>query len=1094
MNRIALTAVLVLLALPAFAYDVEGFLYAQDGSPVDGATVTVHALASPSVAIATTKSEKGRFAFTKLPELVLDVTARAEGLPEGKTRITPYESQIQLILGGTQEDAMTTRTTDVRRTGRPNTGNGTVSGVVRVGDKPLGGAPVIVQGISEQEPIEPVIVFTDVKGRYEARGLHALRHVVTIGEGMWPRLRAAQSDIEGSAQYVDLTNTRSATLDLLLVLAPRISGRVTDADGKPVAGAFVQVLLSGRSSLDFAHAEFTRTTDDGRYALNAPPFEPMEMAEVGVRLRTSSIVRSKPFAVGKEDKRVDVVMPKLLDVALRVVDAAGKPVPQARVVFLPTEEGPALRNLDVLFMPMFSTRTLRANDAGELAVQLAPGTYDFAATAPGFQVRTLTARAIARATNLDLALEQAFAIRGRVHRKGVGVANAHVSVELRDRAQRPDRPLATNADGTFEIAGLARGKYTLRVVKFDELVDRTFPAEAPGNVELELPPAGTLHLRVLDAATREAVPQFMYSIEPLDEPAEPRRGRSFSRAELQTSGMLTTTLTAGRYRVSASAPGYAESQAQEVAVSDRQPAEVEIVLDRGIVVTGRVTDEAGAPLSEASVFAMNEETGGIGSRSATRVGPGNARTGADGSFTISGLQAGPIHVTARREGFVPYRKTYDAESLAPIEIRLERGLSLSGIVQRNGKPLPEVEVGATTAASGGDHQSARTDAQGRFQLHGLIAARYTLHAYRDEISKEVRDVDPSQRREIVINLDPEPRGILHGTVTGLPRDLGGKITRRAVFVQGEQRGTEALIDEAGNYRVEDAPTGSVWVVAQLESPSMMRSSARKRVDVAAGQSVRVDLDLSAALTVRGRVTLEGRPLAAARVVFLSDDNAVGSSTSTNADGSYELALPMAGVYRVMAHAERLDMRNYESVREVRGNETIDIDIREQTIEGVVVDAETRAPLAGAIITLAADAKVETYAGEGFTDANGRFRIVTAAQGAHRIIASAPGYAHRSQTLNLGGATHPQLAFELARAEDLRVRVIDAKTGTALEAHLVLETLEGMMLPVRVQRSPEGAFFTFSVAPGKYRLTTVVHGYTTKTIEVTSPGLVTVPLD
>lgn len=1099
--RMTVVILAAVLALPALAYDLEGFLYAPDGSPVDGATVTAHALASPDVAVATTKSDKGRFVFTKLPDLVLDVHVRAEGLPEGKTRVSPYDTQVQITLVGQHEpETMTTRPTathDPRAPKRTTPGNATLTGIVRVGDKPLGGAPVIVQGISN-DYVEPLQVVTDAKGRFEARGLHSIRYAVTIGEGLWPRLRPADAgrmhdEGGGGPQFADLTNARSATVEIPLTLAPLVTGRVTDVEGKAVAGAFVQVILTGRSSFDFAQSEFTRTSADGRYSLSAPPFAPAELAEVAVRLRTSSTVRSKPFPLGTEDKRVDVVMPKLENVTLRVVDAAGKGVPQARVVFVPTEEGPALRELDVLFMPMFATRSLRANDAGELALQLTPGKYDFAATAEGFQVRTLAERAIARPTTIDLALEQAFTIRGRVHRKGAGVANAHVAVDNRERARRPDRPIATKADGTFEITGLARGKYTLQVTKFEELIDRSIEAEAPGNVDVELPPAGTLRLRVLDAVTREAVEQFMYSIEPLDQRAEMRRGRSMSRGDMQT-GTLTTTLSAGRYRVSANAQGYTESRPQEVVVSDRAPADVEILLDRGITLTGRVTDEAGTPLSDASVFVMNEEVNELASRSSTRMGPGNARTGADGTFSISGLQAGRLHVTARREGFVAYRKTHDAESLAPLEIRLERGLSLSGIVQRNGKPLGEVEIGATTAASGGDHQSTRSDAQGRFQLHGLIAARYTLHAYRDDVSKEVRDVDPSQRREIVINLDPEPRGIIHGTVTGIPRDMEGKITRRAVFVQGDQRGVDGPIDEMGNYRIEDAPTGSVWVIAQLESPSMSRSSVRKRVDVTPGQPVRVDLDLSPAITVRGRVSLEGRPLATARVVFLSDENAIGSSTATRNDGSYELALPAPGVYRVMAHAERIDMRNYESVREIRGNETIDIDIREQAIEGIVVDAETRTPLAGAIVTLAPEAKIETYAGETMTDANGRFRIVTAAQGLHRAIASAPGYAHRSQPLSLGGSTNPQLSFELSRTEDLRVRVVDAKNGTPLEAHLVLETLEGLMLPVRVQRSPDGGMFTFSVAPGKYRVTAVVHGYTTKKVDVTAPGTTTVALE
>ena len=962
---------------------------------------------------------------------------------------------------------------------------------MRVGDKPLAGAPVTLYPIAEVA-VEPVRVFTDAKGRYEARGLYAMRYAVSV-EGLWPRLRPAGAERMhhegGRTTFADLANDRSATIDVPLVLAPLVSGRVTDAEGKPVADAQVQVVLAGRSSLDFAHEPFARTSAEGRYSLTAPPFDPSEMAQVIVRRRAHSPVRSKPFQFGAEGKRVDVVLPKFEPVTVRVTDAAGKGVPNATIAFRPTEEGPAFLDLEILFLPLFAAGLLHTNEAGEALLHLAPASYDFAAKAEGFQLRTLEERSVARATTIAIALEQAYTIHGRVHRGDRGVADVQVVIDRREREPQ----IKTGADGTFRITGLARGKYTLRVVKPEELIERTVEVDAPGRVEIDLPPVGTLRARVLDAVTREPVQQFMYEVEPV-EPSDARRRGDPGRTEMQNNGTFTVTVATGRYRVFANAAGYAKSRPQEVLITEREPVEVEILLDRGFTVTGRVVDEAGTPLGEASVYIVNVEANELTARSSTRVAPGNARTGSDGAFSISGIDPGEFTVTVRRQGFVAYRKTHHTNSAAPLEIRLERGLTLSGIVQRAGKPLAEVDVSATTAASGGDHQSARTDAHGRFQLHGLIAARYTLHAYRDEISREVRDVDPSQKREIVVNLDPEPRGILFGTVTGLPRDLAGKITRRVVFVQGEQGGVEGQIDEAGNYRIEDAPVGGMWVVARLETPLAIRSSTRKRVEVAAGQAQRVDLDLSAALTVRGRVTLEGRPLASARVIFMTDENSIGSSAPTRNDGSYEISLPTPGTYRVMAHAEMTDMRNYDSIREIRGNETIDIDIREQAIEGVVVDAKTRAPIAGAVITLAPEARTEWYAGETISDANGRFRLVTAASGTHRAIASAPGYAHRTQSLNLGVTENPQLAFELTPAEDLRIHVVDARSGAALEAHLVLETLEGLPLPVRLRRTADGGSFTFSVAPGKYRVTAIVHGYASKKVDVTAPGTITIALE
>jgi hypothetical protein len=85
-----------------------------------------------------------------------------------------------------------------------------------------------------------------------------------------------------------------------------------------------------------------------------------------------------------------------------------------------------------------------------------------------------------------------------------------------------------------------------------------------------------------------------------------------------------------------------------------------------------------------------------------------------------------------------------------------------------------------------------------------------------------------------------------------------------------------------------------------------------------------------------------------------------------------------------------------------------------------------------------------------------------------VVAWAQGYAHRTQSVSLGTSRPPQMPFELSKTGVLHVTVRDAGTGTPLDAHLVVETATGAMLPVRAQRSGDGGAFTFSLAPGQYR--------------------------
>jgi protocatechuate 3,4-dioxygenase beta subunit len=1157
-----------LLTFPALAAGLEGYVYALDGTPVDGATIAAYipegsaeqeqrwAKRGTRTAIATTTTENGRFALATLPESIIDIDVRTDGFAPAIARVLAGDAPVTITLepaklvdsrvvvnrkplanayvvwtGMNQVEFAATTDANGRyrvpdpthwaheprvfhasgsfvETGRSAaelelqprpkvampTGTGTISGTVRIGDKPIAGVPVMIQGTSDQY-MQATRVVTDAKGRYLATSLPNTRTYVGPGEGLEPRIRTAaggRMEVEGSASSTDLSKEAKATIDLTLFKAPLITGRVVDAGGKPVGAAQVQVVLAGRSSLEFMHEQSGRTLADGRYAISAPPFQETETVQVAVASRGRSTVRSKAFTIGSGNHTIDITLPQFQNVTLRVVDRANKPIPNAQVAFAESEEVLGYHDARALLMPQFASRTSRANASGEVALQLAPGTYDFAASADDFQTAGFPGRVIARAAAVDLTLEQSFTIRGRVHRNGTGVANVNVMLHGGAGMMR-EHGVTTDANGRFELKGLARDKYRIGISKHEEMIQRTVTAEAPGTIEIALPPAGVLRGVVVDADTREPVRDFMYSVEPL-EPADEnaRYGRPMmQRGGASPDGTFSITVSAGSYRVSATANGYTASAPMEVRVSEREPADVELTLDRGITISGRVIDESGAPVEGADVFVTGDELNQRRKRSATRGGgPGNTRTLADGTFAVTGIEPGSPLVTVRKEGFVPYRKAVQVDASTSIDVQLSRGLALEGIVTRAGKPLEGVQVGASTAAIGGDHQPAMTDRNGRFMLQGLIAARYTIHAYRDELTTEVRDVDPTKQREIAISLDAKPSGIIAGVVTGIPTQLGGKIVRRVVFVHSEERGAEGLIDEAGNYRIENAPTGNVFVTAQIESTAGGRSSQRRQVTVLPGQETRLDLDVSAGTNVTGRVSHEDKPLGGVRVIFATQEG-IGSSATTRADGMYEVALPAPGTYQIYAHAEAVASRHYQSVREIRGGETVDIDLREQIVEGVVLDAETRQPLAHAFVTLAPEgAAVESVAGETVTDANGRFRTITAAAGAYRVVAWAGGYAPRDQSVSLGG-TPRSLTFELARTEPLRVRVVDSRTGTPLEAHVVIQTIDAMPVRVRGDRTPDGEWFLFSLAPGEYRLTAVVHGYATKVIEVKAPGTVEV---
>ena len=1050
----------IALALPVLGAEVSGYVYAVDGRPVEGATVRA---GSASV----TTDKDGAFALKNLPDGVIELDVEAKGGKRARPLALPGD--VVSVMLAEEEPAVVPLSLG---TG----GDGIIRGRITLDGKPLANAPVVVGG-------EEARVLTNAKGEYVATGLGRERHTVSVDQRLLHRVRAPygrRAYAAGQEPFIaDLTKAAEGTVNLELESAPMVRGRVTDADGKPVARARVQIAIAARSTLDFARDPNTsRTTPDGRYALPVPEWLDNEPLSVFVTPLLHSTVRSKPFDAGGADRVADITLPKFETVRIRVLDRAGKPVPHARVGFATTADVGMVESAMYLVEFHFEKTTPRVNAEGELVLQLAADMYDFAAAADGFQTAAINARTIAKPATVDITLERAALLRGRVHRGGQGVPQVNVNIlGLRNTH------VTTNSDGKFEIKGLAPGTYRLTFFKEDELIDRTLEVEAPGEVDLPLPATGTLRGRVVDARTGQPVSEFTYSIEPAQPNPQARHSAGMHRGHSSPDGTFTLTIPAGSYRITAGASGYLSEDAAEARVVENETTTVELPLGRGITITGRVVDESGLPVGEADVMVTAAEPERMRARRAARVGPPHTKTAEDGTFTVTGIEPGQAQLAVRSQGYVSHRRTFEAERDMPVEITLARGLTLQGVVVRGGKRVAGAQVGAVSAAVGGEHQSAITDEDGRFTLSGLIPARYTVSAFLEEQHTEVRDVDPARPRELVLSLDPKARGVLYGVVTGMP-STAGKYTRRMVMVHTDDDAAEGAIDDAGNYRIENAPTGTVSAMAVVEtSAGSARTSAKREIELAPGQPQRLDLDLGGTLRVSGRVTVDGKPARAAEVGFTSQDGTM-AHTRTRDDGAYEVLLATAGTYSIYARATQLDGRAFHTVRQVRGGDTIDIDLREQTIEGTVVDAHTRQPIEGAMVTLAPPAMTSITA-EVPTDASGRFSVVTAIGGPLRLIASAGGYAQRTMAVS-SAAQH--YAFELVPVPDFTVRVLDKRNGTPLEAHLVFADETGI-LTMRPRRSADGTTYHFSVAPGKYRVIAVVQGFPQKTVEVTAPGAV-----
>ncbi len=203
---------------------------------------------------------------------------------------------------------------------------GTIIGQVVRGKRPVPGASIDISGPNAGD-LEPVR--TNAEGRFEARGLRP---------GPWTLFASNdRAGAFGRAPVVQLARGQTAEVTIDLAYAASISGRVIDQTGSPVPG--VTVVFSNTQSDD---AGITATSTDGTF--RAAMMTGGGQYRPAVRRSLSSSAPLPPasgsefplvtLADGDADVTGVVLTVQLdhLSIAGKVVDSAGAPVPDARVV------------------------------------------------------------------------------------------------------------------------------------------------------------------------------------------------------------------------------------------------------------------------------------------------------------------------------------------------------------------------------------------------------------------------------------------------------------------------------------------------------------------------------------------------------------------------------------------------------------------------------------------------------------------------------------------------------------------------------------------------------------------------------------------
>lgn len=1041
---------------------LNGRVVAEDGkTPVAKAEVSLGELRLA------TSGDDGSFSIEHAPAAWETVTARTATLLGSRARSAGTPVTIRLARGAI------------------------VSGMVRNAK-----TQAAVAG-AEVRLVRPVVMgrseafgsaFTDAKGNYTLPAAPAGTFSAML---LRPGFSAAPVNFSATAG-------QKVTKNVAAIEEGRISGSVLDEEKRPVAGAAVSPM---EVETERGPGMFLRGPRPARDAISAPDGHFVVRTQPDVEVQVHAAKKGMPsaksaslrLAPGERKANVLLTIPRGVALTGRVVDGDGKPLSGVAVDAAPSTGNPfgmIVRRMGGIDGGRERDNVLRTGSDGTFSMRVREGSYDVTFTREGFAPKQLHGQQInASAKPVEVTLEPGAEISGRVTRAGAGVEGVNV-MAIVDGSQNG---AMTGPDGSFHIADLVPGPVMLNFRKQDAFIQAMRNVTAPArDVNIELPAGGRITGRVYDKSTKNPVTSFQAGINA----SRSGGGRTFVmppqlRPFSSDDGtFVLENVPPGETQVVVNAAGYTAGRVAGLNVEDGKTISgIEVGLDTGSRLAGRVTGPDGQPLSGATVRQSMDGP--------MRLPDGMATTDANGEYAIEALEPGEKTFQIAASGYLPESRTLTLSGReSRLDVQLSSGTKVMGVVVNEaGAPIGD----AVVVVRGAGGHSTRTDASGTFQLDGLAPGHYTFSAERSPYADGiVRDFDISSGAPLRIVLTTG--ATIYGHVFGL---TPSELSHAAVSATGSGSGdgAQATIDASGNYRVEGAPTGTVHVEAETMSgfAGASRNTTQKTVQVGPGASVQVDLEFKNDTTIRGHVTRNGQALANAMVDFLPRGSDGGTHVRSQSDGSgnYTATGLDDGSYRV-AVVDLDHFTPYSIAYEVKGSATFDIDIKAAPVRGRVTDSATGQGVADARVELRPNANSTDFVAVrgGVTDANGGFLIDAVAPGRYQITASKTGYG--SEIRDLGVTETPGDAVELALAanDGITLKVVDARDGRVLAPLVRAYDAQGRVAYEAMNRffGNDGATAQkLALAPGSYRVVIQMQGYATQSVTLTSPSQPTIGL-
>ena len=635
---------------------------------------------------------------------------------------------------------------------------------------------------------------------------------------------------------------------------------------------------------------------------------------------------------------------------------------------------------------------------------LLPGNWRARIEAPDAMVRVFDGFVVqdGRVTELaNLAVRRGAALAGTVLAPdGTGLAAARLRVHERSRTRRVLRSTESDEQGSFRLPGLPPEPVDLLVLPPEGYVAQW--------IEQLEPPRDDLSLEIQEAGRVRGVVKVLAGElpAPIRVVAEiPSGGRhlpgvkrpSTDDVDPQTGEFVLDGVQPGeRIAVWAEAAGYLGPQEAVAVDPGEESGPVELLLQRGEAVGGRVVDRAGSPVSQARIASKSGAS---------------TLTDSLGEFVLEGLRPEMQSITASHPEFAPASLRVpvplaEGESLV---FELGPGGSISGQVTQ----VDEAPVEGATLRLLQPARQAFTGPEGRYRFDRVPRGTRDLELSGPS-GVEKRRVELAEGQEFELNFR------LGAVLEGRIERAGAPVTYSAVSLTmpvswqddagAEYTGRRGFTDADGKYRISGVHAGWGTFVVQYRDQRIQRP-----VEIPEGRSPRLDLMLpSGELTGRVIAGKDERPLPGVSVHVrmdappgvpsssaswgLGQTDALGQrisywittehtvETRTDADGNFTLLAPESGRVSLYAAAPGYEgsSRDLELPAsgpiELRLERRLQLDVRLQ-------DAQGR-PVAGASVC-AHSPSHSMCSSEDDSDVR-----ITVYEGTYTLTAGARGFATR----------------------------------------------------------------------------------------------------